>query len=71
MWEHLARQRKALSNRKFTGLNEMKILLKGGDTHEVTELEIRMLADAYPRIEALAELKRGMKRKNPNPKIGA
>ncbi len=117
----------------------MKIILKGGGEHEVDGLELRILKEAYPRVDvedqlrrmaewcranphrrktergvkrfinawlqrspekreqkvqyaaahrpfeekplqkgdkatglaALAELKRGMKRKNPNPKIGA
>ncbi len=35
----------------------MKIILKGGEMHEVTELEIRMLVDAYPRIDVLEQLR--------------
>ena len=36
----------------------MKILLKGGTEHEVDDVELRMLKQAYPKIDVEEQLRR-------------
>ena len=36
----------------------MKILLKGGTEHEVDDVELRMLKQAYPKVDVDEQLRR-------------